>query len=234
MPDDTPSPQDPLPADAEAAALAIPEQDSSAPTDAPDKADASAVAALSPAACGQELKLRFPALFGGAAKPLKLRIQLDIQERAPGIFSKQVLSAFFRRYTGSTSYLMACSKASHRFDLDGKQAGELSDEHRQAATQELARRRAVQNERRALEEQQQRNRAGLLRAHETTTLTQANFCALMGVAPDELEGLLMLARQEAEQRAQQAPSRQPSPHARARRGTPERQQARRGDKSRSP
>ena len=161
---------------------------------------------MSPAACAQQLKALFPALFGGVAKPLKLRIQADIQERAPGLFSKQVLSAFLRRHTGSTSYLMATSRASHRFDLDGAPAGELSDEHRQAAVQELARRRAIQDERRALEQEQSRNRAGLLRAFETTTLTPANFCALMGVVPDDLEPLLALARQEAQQRAQQAPA----------------------------
>ena len=57
--------------------------------------------------CAAELRQRFPALFAGAPKPLKLRIQADIQERAPGVFSKQALSAFFRRYTGSTGYLTA-------------------------------------------------------------------------------------------------------------------------------
>jgi hypothetical protein len=36
---------------------------------------------------GPRLKALFPALFAGAPKPLKLRIQLDIQARAPGSFS---------------------------------------------------------------------------------------------------------------------------------------------------
>ena len=53
---------------------------SPAPTEPPP-------AGLSPAACALELKQRFPALFSGAAKPLKLRIQVDIQERAPGVFT---------------------------------------------------------------------------------------------------------------------------------------------------
>nr|WP_316639582.1 ProQ/FinO family protein [uncultured Roseateles sp.] len=168
---------------------------------------------MSPAACAQQLKALFPALFAGAAKPLKLRIQADIQERAPGQFSKQVLSAFFRRYTGSTSYLIAASKAKHRYDLDGAEAGEMSEEHRQIAVQELARRRANHEAARAQEmalhaqeEEQRRSRFNLLRAFETTTLTPANFCALKGVAPEELDGLLALARQEAEQRALQAPA----------------------------
>lgn len=216
MPADNSLPEDPASATGESVAPA----GQAAPSQAQDAASlpevqasaaAPALATLSPAACAQQLKQLFPALFGGSPKPLKLRIQADIQERAPGIFTKQVLSAFLRRYTGGTSYLMASAKASHRFDLDGAPAGELSDEHRQAAVQELARRRSIQDERRALEDEQRRNRAGLLRAFETTTLTPANFCALMGVVPDELEGLLVLARQEAEQRAQQAPTQQRPP-----------------------
>ncbi|HEY4067040.1 MAG TPA: ProQ/FinO family protein [Burkholderiaceae bacterium] len=160
---------------------------------------------LSPAACAAELKQRFPALFSGAPKPLKLRIQVDIQQRAPGVFTKNALSAFFRRYTGSTSYLIAVSKAAQRVDLDGQPAGELSAEHRQIALDELARRRGNQESRRELEEQQRRNRAGLLRDFETTTLTRANFCALKGVAVEELDGLLEIARGEAAERARMQP-----------------------------
>jgi ProP effector len=168
-------------------------------------AAAPATAPMNPAECAQQLKQLFPALFAGAVKPLKLRIQVDIQERAPGRFSKQALSAFFRRHTGSTSYLIAVSKAPHRFDLDGQPAGEISAEHRQVALDELARRRESQQSRRELEEQQRRNRAGLLHDFQTTTLTKANFCALKGVPVDELDGLLEIARGEAEERARQAP-----------------------------
>lgn len=177
-----------------------------------------AAAPLNPAECAQQLKQRFPALFGGAVKPLKLRIQVDIQERAPGVFTKQALSAFFRRHTGSTSYLIAVSKAAHRFDLDGQPSGEISAEHRQVALDELARRRTNQASRRELEEQQRRNRAGLLHDFQTTTLTKANFCALKGVPLDELDGLLEIARGEAEERARHMPPRHPAPAAdRARR-----------------
>jgi sRNA-binding protein len=160
---------------------------------------------LSPAECALQLKQRFPALFAGAVKPLKLRIQVDIQERAPGVFSKQALSSFFRRHTGSTSYLIAVSKATHRVDLDGQPSGEVSAEHRQIALDELARRRANNESRRELEEQQRRNRAGLLRDFQTTTLTRTNFCVLKGVAEEELDGLLEIARAEAEERARQQP-----------------------------
>lgn len=164
-----------------------------------------AAAPMTPTECAQQLKQRFPALFGGAVKPLKLRIQVDIQERAPGAFSKQTLSAFFRRHTGATSYLIAVTKAPSRFDLDGQPAGEITDEHRKVAADELARRRGNQEERRQLEEQQRRNRAGLLHDFQITTLTKANFCALKDVPVDELDGLLDIARGEAEERARQAP-----------------------------
>jgi hypothetical protein len=167
------------------------------PVWAPDGVPAAAAPRAPPVDCAPELKQRWPKLFVGSPKPLKLRIQLDIQERAPGVFTKQALSAFFRRYTGSTSYLQAVAHAPHRFDLDGQPAGEISAEHRQVALDELARRRANHEARRALEIEQRRNRAGLLRDFERTTLTRANFCALKQVGDDELDGLLEIARREA-------------------------------------
>ena len=185
-----------------------------------------AKADTSPAATGARLAELFPALFKGPAKPFKLRIQVDIQERAPGEFSKQALSAFFRRHTGTTSYLIAVSQGTQRFDLDGQPAGELSEEHRQVATEELARRRAITKARReeAIQaqreahrearkqeraaqqqnheaQQERRNRAQLLRDFETTRLTAANFCALKGIDPAALDGLLAQAREEAKQDA---------------------------------
>lgn len=164
---------------------------------------------LSPAAVAAQLKALFPGLFAGSFKPLKLRVQADIQERAPGQFTKAQLSAFLRRYTGNTGYLIALTKASHRYDLDGQEAGEFSEEHRVAAREELARRKGLQQERvaaeqeqLALQHQQRRNRAGLLYDYERTTLTLANFCALKGVTAEELPGLLEIAKQE---RAEQPP-----------------------------
>jgi ProP effector len=162
-------------------------------------APAAKTPSMSPAQCGERLKALFPALFAGAAKPLKLRIQVDIQERAPGVFSKQVLSAFFRRHTGSTSYLIAVSKAPHRVDLDGQPAGEVSGEHKQAALEELARRRANNEARRAQEEQGRLKRALLLRNFKNTTLTRANFCALNGLAEEALDAVLAQAEQEAKE-----------------------------------
>jgi ProP effector len=170
-------------------------------------------------ACTAALKQRFPALFTGGPRPIKLRIQADIQERAPGVFTRQSLSAFLRRYTGSTSYLIALGKASHRFDLDGQPAGEIAAEHHEAAREELTRRRGLRREReeaalqgqreqQRLEEQGRRDRAQLLRAFESSTLTKANFCALKGVAAEQLDGLLAQARQEAASWAAARPPRQ--------------------------
>jgi ProP effector len=183
------------------------------PADKPSATAAAVPVQVNPAEVAQQLKTLFPALFSGQVKPLKLRIQVDIQERAPGQFTKQALSVFFRRHTGSTSYLMAVAKAPHRFDLDGQPAGEIADEHRKVAQDELTRRRTNQESRRELEEQQRRNRAGLLHDFQITTLTKANFCALKGVPVDELDGLLEIARGEAEERARQMPAHAPGrPH----------------------
>lgn len=154
--------------------------------DTPAPAPAAPAAPVEPAPVRDataELKALFPALFTGKPKPVKLRIQADIQERAPGKFSKAQLSAFLRRHTGSTGYLIALTQGRTRFDLDGNPAGEISEEHLGAAREELARRRGArqereqaEQERHQLEAQQRRNRAQLLWDFERTTLTEANFC----------------------------------------------------------
>ncbi|MBW8744047.1 MAG: ProQ/FinO family protein [Sphingomonas sp.] len=193
----------------EPAAVAPPEatSDAAATTvaDAPEAVTAAAAPVAAPAEASEggatrdvtaELKALFPALFSGRPKPVKLRIQSDIQERAPGRFSKAQLSAFLRRHTGGTGYLIALTQAKTRFDLDGNPAGEISEEHLNVAKEELARRKGVQQERQQLEVQQRRNRAQLLWDFERTTLTEANFCVLKGVVPEELPGLLEIARRE--------------------------------------
>jgi sRNA-binding protein len=176
-----------------------------------------AIPEMSPAACAARLAALFPALFKGPPKPLKLRIQADIQQRAPGLFTRRTLSAFLHRHTTTTAYLIALSQAKARIDLDGAPAGELADEHREAAVAELVRRRAMHEERRAAEnaarraaeaqtrqahaaaDQARRERTLLLRAFETSTLTRANFCALKRIDEAELDTLLATARQEAVQ-----------------------------------
>jgi hypothetical protein len=186
--------------------------------------------AMSVADCAEQLKQRFPALFAGPAKPLKLRIQADIQERAPGVFGKQVLSAFFRRHTGSTAYLLAMTRSPHRFDLDGNPAGDVSEEHRNAAAEELARRRSAHQAKLDQAEEGRRYRAGLLRDFERTTLTPANFCALKGVTPQALDALLATARREATERPREAPRHGPRQPPRQ----PQRDQERRDRKPRPP
>ena len=223
--------------------------------DAPAEPAAAAIAELSPAACGARLAALFPALFAQRAQPLKLRIQADIQQRAPGIFTRKTLSAFLHRHTTTNAYLMSLTQAPQRVDLDGAPAGDISEEHRVAAVQELARRRGLHEERRAAEnaarraaeaearqahaaqDQARRDRAALLRAVETSTLTRANFCALKGLAEADLEAQLVQARAEALQRAQEprqephfddprgpgrGPGPGPGPGRRAGRGPPRR------------
>ncbi len=112
---------------------------------------------LSPAACAARLAELFPAVFSpGAHKPLKLRIQADIQARAPGIFTRKALSGFLHRHTTSTAYLRALVNSPQRFDLDGVPAGEVASEHREAAADELQRRRTLHEARRAAERETQR------------------------------------------------------------------------------
>jgi len=198
-----------------------------------------AIPDLSPAACAARLAELFPALFGpGTPKPLKLRIQADIQQRAPGTFNRKSLSGFLHRYTTTTAYLIALTKLPTRFDLDGAAAGDINAEHRDAATAELTRRRGVHDARRAAENaarreadvaaRQQhaaeadarRDRAALLRAFETTTLTPANFCALKGLVEADLEAALTLARQERAQRPPEVQQDRRPPHGRGERGGP--------------
>ena len=195
---------------------------------------------LSPAECAALLAARFPAVFGkDVHRPLKLRIAADIQQEVPNTFTKRALSAFLHRHTTSTLYLKALANEPNRYDLGGAAAGEVSAEHRQAATEEVQRRRAMQQQRRAGAIESQRKteaarrnadiaqreaegkeraaRARLLRTFETSSLTRANFCALMGVADAELDALLAQARHERERHAvAPAPAAPKPPNARPR------------------
>jgi len=204
MNSDLPDPVSPSeePAAAALAPEAAPEIEST-PDAAPEATTAAAAPSATAGDATAELKALFPALFTGRPKPVKLRVQADIQERAPGKFSKAQLSAFLRRHTGSTSYLIALTQAKTRFDLDGNPAGEISEEHLTVAKEELTRRKALQQDRQQAEQaqqqlqaQQRRNRGQLLWDFERTTLTEANFCVLKGVKPEELAGLLEIARKE--------------------------------------
>jgi ProP effector len=127
-------------------------------TDVVAPAAPAAPAGVSPAECGARLAALFPALFiapgaPGPFKPIKLRIHTDIQARAPGEFSKRVLGIFFSRYTTTHAYLKAIvAPGAQRFDLDGAPAGEIAEEHRAAAVEEIARRQSIAAERRAMQQ----------------------------------------------------------------------------------
>jgi sRNA-binding protein len=123
-----------------------------APTEGPIEAAPSADAgtAASPrsepslADTARQMAEQFPALFGpGVVKPVKLRIQADIQQRTPGVFTKKALSLFLHRHTTGSAYLRALLAAESRFDLDGQPAGEIAPEHKEAARVEVERRRAI-------------------------------------------------------------------------------------------
>jgi sRNA-binding protein len=198
---------------------------------------------LPPAECAALLAARFPAVFGkDVHRPLKLRIAADIQQELPNTFTKRALSSFLHRHTTSTLYLKALANEANRYDLSGAAAGEVSAEHKQAAVEEVQRRRALQQQRRAGAIESQRKaelaqrdaeiarreadgkqrvaRARLLRAFETSNLTRANFCTLMGVADAELDGLLAQARDERQRHAAAPAARPPAgprpPNARPR------------------
>ena len=207
-PQPTDAPEAAVPAEVLANAEAAPEASTEPSSEqAPAPAAAPKAPEMSLGACTRELRQRFPALFGDQPKPIKLRIQADIQARAPGVFSKKVLSIFLHRHTTQTAYLVALGKATQRFDLDGQPAGELAEEHRAAAREELDRRRAIVQERRAAEDDARRARFALVRDFERTTLTRANFCALKGIAEDQLDGLLENIRAEIVQWEAQRPAR---------------------------
>jgi ProP effector len=112
---------------------------------------APAAAGLSPEQTAERLVQMFPALFGpeGPRLPIKLRIQADIQQRAPEVFSRRALSYVLSHATSRTAYLKRLVQDSQRYDLDGQPAGEVAPEHRQAAVDELARRKGLFDARRA-------------------------------------------------------------------------------------
>lgn len=134
----------------ETSPLPTPHATQGTPTEAAPAVPAAAVAPASRSEPGvadtaRLLGEHFPALFGaGVIKPIKLRIQADINQRAPGVFTKKALSIFLQRHTTGTAYLRALvAEGATRVDLDGQPAGEIAAEHRDAAGVELERRRAV-------------------------------------------------------------------------------------------
>jgi ProP effector len=187
----------------------------------------------SPEAAAERLKALFPALFGGAPKPIKLRIQADIEARAPGQFSKAVLTAFLRRHTATNAYLKALVREPQRIDLDGQPAGEISDEHREAAKKALADRRERQQAREQEMETARRWRLDLLADWQRTSLSRENFCALKGIEQSSLDALLEQAKAELAAAPPAAPRRFDRPERRPDNRGPG-QPGRPGDRPRRP
>lgn len=155
-----PAAVEPAPAAAESPpAAAEPAQPAATEAAQPAAPETPRAAAAAPSleACAALLAQHFPALFGQPApRPLKLRIQADIQQRAPGVFTRRVLGLFFSRHTTTGPYLKALIASPQRFDLDGQPAGEVTAEHREAAAAELQRRLAIRRERIEAQRQAQR------------------------------------------------------------------------------
>lgn len=88
-------------------------------------------------------------------RPVALRIDKAVAERFPDA-ERKVIRTAMRLHTASTRYLKAMEKATHRYDLEGNEAGEVSEEHRQHAAQTLKERFAEASRRKR--EQQQKER----------------------------------------------------------------------------
>lgn len=90
-------------------------------------------------------------------KPVALRIDKSIGERFPDVDRKTVRTAM-RIHTASTRYLKAMEKGTHRFDLDGNEDGEVTEEHRAHAAQTLKERFAEAERRRRDKRRQEQER----------------------------------------------------------------------------
>jgi ProP effector len=93
-------------------------------------------------------------------RPLALRIDKAIAARFPDLDRKAIRHAM-RLYTASTRYLKVMEKATTRFDLDGKEDGEVTEEQRAHAKQTLKERFAESAKRRkaALEQEKAQREA---------------------------------------------------------------------------
>jgi ProP effector len=81
-------------------------------------------------------------------QPLAIGIDKQLMTAIPGI-QRKVLRIALGMHTNSLRYLKAMEKAQQRFDLDGKEAGEVPETHRTHATKILRERSARNAERRA-------------------------------------------------------------------------------------
>ena len=107
---------------------------------------------------GLLLKLQETSPTFREVKPLALRIDKAIAERFPDVDRKVIRNAM-RIHTATTKYLKAVEKAAARFDLDGQENGEVTEEQRQHAAQTLKERFAeVAKRKKAAAEQEKAQR----------------------------------------------------------------------------
>ena len=167
------------------------------------------------------LAQHFPALFGaGVIKPIKLRIQSDINERAPGVFTKKALSIFLQRYTTATAYLRTLvAEGATRSDLDGQPVGEIAAEHRDAAGLELERRRAIVEARKlASREEARASRHDARALRPPVSQATAERPAARGARPVQPGPSDRPDRSPRQSRPSQAPGRSRPPHPGVQRG----------------
>lgn len=117
------------------------------PAEMPAADSASDPAAQNPRALLKTLQAQFPAFRD--CLPLSIGIDKAIKAALPEV-SKKTLRIALSLHTHGNRYLRGMAKATQRFDLDGAPTGEVTDEHRQHATDILRERMKKQaDERRA-------------------------------------------------------------------------------------
>lgn len=97
--------------------------------------------------------------------PLAIGIDKQVFAALPDL-SKKSLRLAMRSHTMTTRYLKEMEKASHRLNLDGSQAGEVTDENRQHAGELLKERFKKQAEQRKSAEQAAKAAEAAARAEE--------------------------------------------------------------------
>src|SRR5436305_14469272 len=81
----------------------------------------------------EELAKRFPAAFGGDARPLKKGIHDDLMTRI-GDADRRLLRRELGFHTSRRSYLEALAKGGIRINLEGVPAGDVTPEEQAAAS----------------------------------------------------------------------------------------------------
>lgn len=123
----------------------------------PEMAEESKRPRIEPRAILKRLQADSPAFRD--SKPLALKIDASILARYPD-FDRKHLRIALRMHTASTKYLKSVDRGGERFDLDGKVAGEVTEEQRQHAATTLKERFAAvakqQREKREAEEAERR------------------------------------------------------------------------------